>query len=217
MAPQEAPDLKGFSASNLWRMEQFYDVYVNKPKLAPQVRVLAWTHNLMIMGQNKRHEDREFYLGLAVKAKWSSREFAHQIKIAGFERTILSDKKVAALLRLLPRTRAASSKTGVSRAVLALPCPSGGINLVLLPRSRSLKCGREDGHRTQKMAEPGASLRHLDWLDYADLGFFSVLAAGFGAAFWLSPPCPWRRNAIQRNDCDLHLVFAGVVPRKTHG
>jgi hypothetical protein len=61
-------------------MEQFYDVYVNKPKLAPQVRVLAWTHNLMIMGQNKRHEDREFYLGLAVKAKWSSREFAHQIK-----------------------------------------------------------------------------------------------------------------------------------------
>ena len=82
-------------------MEQFYDVYVNKPKLAPQVRVLAWTHNLMIMGQNKRHEDREFYLGLAVKAKWSSREFAHQIKIAGFERTILSDKKLAALPRLL--------------------------------------------------------------------------------------------------------------------
>jgi hypothetical protein len=25
------------------------------------------------------------------------------------------------------------------------------------------------------------------------------------------------RNAIQRNDSDLHLVFAGVVPRKTHG
>jgi hypothetical protein len=68
-----------------------------------------------------------------------------------------------------------------------------------------------------KMAGPGVWLRHLDWLDYADLGFFSVLAVGFGAAFLLSPPCPWRRNAIQRNDCDLHLVFAGVVPRKTHG
>ena len=68
-----------------------------------------------------------------------------------------------------------------------------------------------------KMAEPGVSLRHLDWLDYADLGFFSVLAAGFGAAFLLSPPCPWRRIAIQRNDGDLHLVFAGVVPRKNHG
>ena len=175
-------------------MEQFYDVYVNKPKLAPQVRVLAWTHNLMIMGQNKRHEDREFYLGLAVKAKWSSREFAHQIKIAGFERTILSDKKVAALLRLLPRTRAASSKTGVSRAVLALPCPSGGINLVLLPRSRSLKCGWEDGHRTQK---------------WRSLWFGSAISIGWIMLPWASsppwrlasarpslqpPPCPWRRT-----------------------
>jgi len=102
VAPQEAPDLKGFSASNLWRMEQFYDVYVNKPKLAPQVRVLAWTHNLMIMGQNKRPEEREFYLMLAVRAKCSSCELALQIKTAAFERTILSDKKLAALPRLLP-------------------------------------------------------------------------------------------------------------------
>jgi hypothetical protein len=67
------------------------------------------------------------------------------------------------------------------------------------------------------MAEPGVSLHHLDWLDYAELGFFSALAAGFGAAVLLSPPCPWRRIAIQRNDGNLLLVFAGVVPRKTHG
>jgi len=83
-------------------MEQFYDVYVNKPKLAPQVRVLAWTHNLMIMGQNKRPEEREFYLMLAVRAKCSSCGLALQIKTAAFERTILSDKKLAALPRLLP-------------------------------------------------------------------------------------------------------------------
>jgi hypothetical protein len=84
-------------------MEQFYDVYVNKPKLAPQVRVLAWTHNLMIMGQNKRPEEREFYLMLAVRAKCSSCGLALQIKTAAFERTILSDKKLAALPRLLPQ------------------------------------------------------------------------------------------------------------------
>ena len=35
-----------------------------------------------------------------------------------------------------------------------------------------------------KMAEPVVWLRHLDWLDYAALGFFSALAAGFGAAFF---------------------------------
>jgi hypothetical protein len=84
-------------------MWQFYDVYVNKPKLAPQVRVLAWTHNLMIMGQNKRPEEREFYLRLAVKAKWSKRELAHQINTAAFERTVLSDKKLAPAVRVLPQ------------------------------------------------------------------------------------------------------------------
>ncbi len=68
-----------------------------------------------------------------------------------------------------------------------------------------------------RMAEPGVSLCHLDWLDYADLGFFCVLAAGFGSALLLSPPFPWRPIAIQRHDGDLHLEFAGVVPRKTHG
>jgi DUF1016 N-terminal domain len=63
---RKAPHLKGFSASNLWRMKQFYEVYADEPKLAPLVRVLSWSHNLMIMGQNKRPEEREFYLRLAV-------------------------------------------------------------------------------------------------------------------------------------------------------
>ena len=48
-----APDLKGFSASNLCRMKQFYEVYADDPKLAPLVRVLPWTHNLLILGQSK--------------------------------------------------------------------------------------------------------------------------------------------------------------------
>lgn len=38
-----------------------------------------------------------------MKAKSSKHELAHQIKTAAFERTVLSDKKVAALLRLLPQ------------------------------------------------------------------------------------------------------------------
>jgi hypothetical protein len=38
---RQAPDLKGFSASNLWRMKQFYDAYADQPKLAPLVRVLS--------------------------------------------------------------------------------------------------------------------------------------------------------------------------------
>ena len=45
-----------------------------------------------------------------------------------------------------------------------------------------------------KMAEPGVSLRHLDWLDYTDLGFFSVLAA-----------------ASARPSCRLRLVLGGEL------
>ncbi len=67
----QTPDLKGFSASNLWRMKQFYEVYRDDAKLAPLVRVLPWPHNPLILGQSKRPEEREFYLRMAVQAKWS--------------------------------------------------------------------------------------------------------------------------------------------------
>jgi hypothetical protein len=40
---RQSPDLKGFSASNLWRMKQFYEVYADQPKLATPLRVLSWT------------------------------------------------------------------------------------------------------------------------------------------------------------------------------
>ena len=118
---RQAPDLKGFSASNLWRMKQFYDVYADQPKLAALLRVLPWTHNLMILGQNKRPEEREFYLRLAVKAKWSSRELARQIKSAAFERTVLSDKKLAALPRLLPQDATGVFKDSYLLDFLDLP------------------------------------------------------------------------------------------------
>ena len=61
------PNARGFSASNLWRMMQFYGTYRGLPKLAPLVRVLSWTHNLLIMSRSKRDEEREFYLRLCVQ------------------------------------------------------------------------------------------------------------------------------------------------------
>lgn len=32
----ERPDIKGFSASNIWRMRQFYETYRENEKLAPR-------------------------------------------------------------------------------------------------------------------------------------------------------------------------------------
>jgi len=116
-----SPDLKGFSSSNLWRMKQFYETYAGQPKLAALLRVLPWTQNLMILGQSKRPEEREFYLRLAVKAHWSSRELARQIEGAAFERTVLSDKKLAPAVRALPQDTTGVFKDSYLLDFLDLP------------------------------------------------------------------------------------------------
>lgn len=56
------PGLKGFTRSNLFRMRQLFEVYHEDKIVAPLVRQLSWTHNLIILGQCKRPEEREFYL-----------------------------------------------------------------------------------------------------------------------------------------------------------
>ena len=59
------PGRTGFSASNLWRMRQFFETHRGAPKLAPLVRELSWTHNLLVLAKCKREEEPEFHLGLA--------------------------------------------------------------------------------------------------------------------------------------------------------
>jgi predicted nuclease of restriction endonuclease-like (RecB) superfamily len=66
----QAPDLKGFSASNLWRMKQFYEAYVDAPKLAALLRVLSWTKHQLLF-QCKTPKEREFYLISATRSHWS--------------------------------------------------------------------------------------------------------------------------------------------------
>ena len=89
------PGLRGFTRANLFRMRQFYDTYAQDEKVAPLVRQLPWTHNLVIMGQSKRQEEREFYLRLAAKENWSKRELERQMNAALFERTVLGPAKVS--------------------------------------------------------------------------------------------------------------------------
>jgi predicted nuclease of restriction endonuclease-like (RecB) superfamily len=75
------PGLRGVSAQNLWRMRQFFETYRGNAKLSALVRDLPWTHNLVILGQAKRAEEREFYLRMAGQEKWSSREPEHLGKL----------------------------------------------------------------------------------------------------------------------------------------
>lgn len=84
------PGMSGYSARNLWRMTQFVETYREQPKLAPLVRELSWTHNLLIMSRCKRDEEREFYLRICLREKWGKRELERQLSGALFERTVLS-------------------------------------------------------------------------------------------------------------------------------
>ncbi|EUB76341.1 protein of unknown function DUF1016 [Pseudomonas sp. GM41(2012)] len=45
---QTQPGLRGFTRSNLFRMRQFYETYHAEEKVAPLVRQLSWSHNLII-------------------------------------------------------------------------------------------------------------------------------------------------------------------------
>jgi predicted nuclease of restriction endonuclease-like (RecB) superfamily len=92
------PDIKGFTRTSLFRMRQFYETYRSSKKVAPLVRQLSWSHNLLILSRCKRMEEREFYLHLCTRERWSRRELEHQLASALFERTVLFPPKVSALL-----------------------------------------------------------------------------------------------------------------------
>lgn len=47
------PGLRGFTRSNLFRMRKFYETYCDNQIVAPLVRQLSWTNNLIILNQGK--------------------------------------------------------------------------------------------------------------------------------------------------------------------
>lgn len=96
---QTQPGLRGFTRRNLFRMRQFYEAYQGDEKVSALLTQLPWTHNLLILTQSKRPEEREFYLRLAVQEKWSTRELERQLKAALFERSITQPAKVSAVLK----------------------------------------------------------------------------------------------------------------------
>ncbi len=99
-----SPSLQGFSARNLWRMKQFYETYAPFPKLSALLTETTWTNHLHILSKTKTIEEKEFYLQLSAKKGYSERNFARLIESSTFERTILSDKKLPAMLTEFPNS-----------------------------------------------------------------------------------------------------------------
>ncbi len=96
---RKMPETKGFSAQNLWRMKQFFETYSGNKKISSLLRELSWTNNLMILAKSTSKQEREFYIQLAIKEKYSSRELERQIDSGVFERIIKSKDKLSAPMR----------------------------------------------------------------------------------------------------------------------
>lgn len=86
----EFPGMQGFSPSNLWRMRFFYECYRDKEKLAPMVREIGWTHNIIIMERCKNDLEREFYIRMTRKSGWTKNVLIHQIDNKTYEKTLLN-------------------------------------------------------------------------------------------------------------------------------
>lgn len=71
---------RGLSASNLWRMKQFFETYRDDPRLAPLVREVSWSANLVILGQCRSAEERSFYLQQVRDHRWTRRELERQLE-----------------------------------------------------------------------------------------------------------------------------------------
>lgn len=100
---KDFPGISGFSASNLWRMKNFYETYRSSEKLAPLVREIGWSHNIIIMERCGDDLEREFYIRMTRKFGWSKNVLIHQIENQSYEKTLSGqtnfDKAVGPELR----------------------------------------------------------------------------------------------------------------------
>ncbi len=98
---REFPDMRGFSARNLWEMKKLYETYREYQKLQPLVAELTWSHNLVILHRTTSTEEKEFYIKTCLNEKWSRRELERQLDSSLYERFMLSRKTV----KLIPHTK----------------------------------------------------------------------------------------------------------------
>ena len=120
---QADPGIKGFSDKNLWRMKQFYEAYCEDEKLSTLLRELPWSHNLAIFSRCKTAEERQFYLALATKEKYTFRELDRQISASFFERTFAAPTKLSTALREIHPSIGEAFKDRYVLEFLGLPEP----------------------------------------------------------------------------------------------
>jgi predicted nuclease of restriction endonuclease-like (RecB) superfamily len=86
----EFPGREGFSAQNLWRIRKFFLTYQRNEKLAPLVREIGWSHNVVIFEKCKDNLQKEFYLRMTKKYGWTKSILIHQIESLAYEHYLIN-------------------------------------------------------------------------------------------------------------------------------
>ena len=88
----DLPGIRGFSASQLWFMRQFYLNYRGNEDLLQLVREIPWGQNIAIFTKVKDPLQREFYLRMCFRNGWSRNILIHQLESKAFERFMVNSK-----------------------------------------------------------------------------------------------------------------------------
>jgi len=118
---RQYPGMRGYTRRNLFRMRQFVEAYRGQKKVSALLTQLPWTHHLLILGQAKLPEEREYYMLAALKGSWTSRELERQLATRAYRRRSLSSEKVSAALAQTHPTAIEEFKNAYSLEFLSLP------------------------------------------------------------------------------------------------
>lgn len=107
---KEFPGAKGYSAANLWRMLNFYLTYRDSEKLAPLVREINWSNNIIIMEKCKDSLQREFYIQMTKRYGWTKRVLTNFVEAQTYEKYLLNQTNFDLTL---PKERRAQAKLAI--------------------------------------------------------------------------------------------------------
>jgi len=94
---------KGFDASNLYKMSQFYRLFPNLDALRPE---LSWTHYRLLL-RVEEEGAREWYMNEAAEQNWGTRALERQIGTLYYERLLLSKDRKPVLAEAARKTATA--------------------------------------------------------------------------------------------------------------
>ena len=132
---REFPDMKGFSATNIKYMRNWYLFWSdeNRPQVVDEVFQIPWGHNREIITKVKKNEEAIFYAQQTVENGWSRAVLLHQIESGLYER---GGKAINNFEAKLP-----SPQSDLAKAILKDPYSFDFLSLTEKHNERELENG----------------------------------------------------------------------------